>query len=460
MSEFRKRLLLRGGDGKYIKFRDPIVAKICAEKWGNGIGITYKQALDVTDIGTTFNENSKIINFEELEEFGVTRIPKNAFRLCVSLKTVCSSKIKIIEATAFDQSGVEKVFFPNVEELGFASFYMTHIDEICFPKLMKISSESCFQGSHIKKVKALGNIKALPNKTFADCKELVEVTLPKRLETIGNNVFYQSDALEIVNSFPISVRSIGNMAFRPTEGRSWNVKLDICELPNLMQLGQISLENIQFSRIINLGKITILNFATFVNCNWIEELILPHTIISLAERVFDTTSPMNVVRCYSLTPPTITSSSFKNIGTIYVPDESVELYKTSPIWSAWRSKIFPISDYITFEDITSYLQNNVVYNTALEVYAQFDDTEIGSEGAMSMIYELDGTYDTLKISGSGGTDVWLYCFIDENNEVITTSDESLVAYPLYICVPTMAKKMVICSDVSEVNVKVEIGKHI
>ena len=459
MSEFRNHLLIQK-DSKYIKFKDPIVESICAEKWGDGVGVTYKRARTVTDIGNVFNGNSEITNFEELEDFGATIIPNNAFRLCVNLKTICSSKIKIIEATAFDQSGIKKVFFPNVEELGYASFYMTQIDEISFPKLMKISSTSCFQYSNIKKVKNLGNIKELPNNTFAFCKELTEVTLPKRLETIGNSVFLQSDALEFVNRFPISVRSIGNMAFRPTVGKSWNVKLDICELPNLMQLGEISLENIQFSRIINLGKITILNFATFVNCNWIEELILPYTIVSLAERVFDTTSPMNVVRCYSLAPPTITSSSFKNIGIIYVPDESIEAYKTAANWSTWESRIFPISDYIAFEDITSYLQDDLAYNTALEVYDQFDDTEIMSERAKSMIYELDGTYDTLKIIGNGAAEARLYCFIDENNEVITTAEESFLANPLYISIPTMAKKMIICCDVTSENIKVEIGKHI
>ena len=180
----------------------------------------------------------------------------------------------------------------------------------------------------------------------------------------------------------------------------------------------------------------------------------------MAERVFDTTSPMNVVRCYSLAPPTITSSSFKNIGIIYVPDESIEAYKTAANWSTWESRIFPISDYIAFEDITSYLQDDLAYNTALEVYDQFDDTEIMSERAKSMIYELDGTYDTLKIIGNGAAEARLYCFIDENNEVITTAEESFLANPLYISIPTMAKKMIICCDVTSENIKVEIGKHI
>ena len=43
---------------KYIVFKDPVVAKICAENWGDGNGITPEQAAAVTDIGTVFKGNT------------------------------------------------------------------------------------------------------------------------------------------------------------------------------------------------------------------------------------------------------------------------------------------------------------------------------------------------------------------------------------------------------------------
>ena len=40
------------GVSKYIKFADPVVEQLCAQKWGDGIGITLAQAKSVNDLGT------------------------------------------------------------------------------------------------------------------------------------------------------------------------------------------------------------------------------------------------------------------------------------------------------------------------------------------------------------------------------------------------------------------------
>lgn len=49
-------------------------------------------------------------------------------------------------------------------------------------------------------------------------------------------------------------------------------------------------------------------------------------------------------------PPIITKSSYVlfyagNVGSIYVPDESVELYKASYGWISYADKIYPLSEY-------------------------------------------------------------------------------------------------------------------
>lgn len=47
----------------------------------------------------------------------------------------------------------------------------------------------------------------------------------------------------------------------------------------------------------------------------------------------------------SVTPPTLASSSHTYNHLFYVPDESVEAYKTAENWSALASRIQPISEY-------------------------------------------------------------------------------------------------------------------
>jgi hypothetical protein len=216
----------------------------------------------------------------------------------------------------------------------------------------------------------------------------------------------------------------------------------------------------QLKKISNLGKVTGNFTESFHNCKQLVYAVMPYTLSNASSLYAGCTSLVTAI-FHSITPPTLGGASFyqcnKLVG-IYVPDESVEAYKSASNWSSQSDKILAISQYTTFTDITSSLISDIVYNTALEVYAQFDNTAISESGAKSMIYDLDGSYDTLKITGNGGTTSRLYCFIDENNEVITTADASLTAAPLYICIPSMARKMVICCAASSTNVKVEIGK--
>jgi hypothetical protein len=53
----------------YIIFADPEVARICAENWGDGIGITKEQAASVTHFNAEFANNELIESFNELEKF-------------------------------------------------------------------------------------------------------------------------------------------------------------------------------------------------------------------------------------------------------------------------------------------------------------------------------------------------------------------------------------------------------
>ena len=45
------------------------------------------------------------------------------------------------------------------------------------------------------------------------------------------------------------------------------------------------------------------------------------------------------------TPPNIDKSSFNGSGVIYVPDDAIEVYKHSDIWSRVADRIYPLSEY-------------------------------------------------------------------------------------------------------------------
>lgn len=67
---------------------------------------------------------------------------------------------------------------------------------------------------------------------------------------------------------------------------------------------------------------------------------LPDTITSIPNYTANVKN--SIIR--AVTPPSISNNSYLG-GEIYVPDESVESYKTATGWTRFAAKIHPISEY-------------------------------------------------------------------------------------------------------------------
>ena len=105
----------------------------------------------------------------------------------------------------------------------------------------------------------------------------------------------------------------------------------------------------------NLTSITIpntvetINESAFRNCSGLTEVILPASLTAVGRRMFQDCSNLEKVTCLAVTPPgrSETTSGLEFSGTspnlvIYVPEQSVNAYKTSSVWSSYASIIEPI----------------------------------------------------------------------------------------------------------------------
>ena len=74
---------------QYIVFADPVCGQICADTWGDGIGLKPSEAAAVTSIGTIF-QNTAIVSFEEFATYftSVNALSNNAFSGCSSLESI------------------------------------------------------------------------------------------------------------------------------------------------------------------------------------------------------------------------------------------------------------------------------------------------------------------------------------------------------------------------------------
>jgi len=194
--------------------------------------------------------------------------------------------------------------------------------------------------------------------------DLASVTIPNTVTIIENSAFDNCKGLTSI-TIPNSVTSIGVQAFRTC------VLLQEVIIPSSVTI----LKDFAFSNCARLKSVTIPNSVitignqAFSYCTSLTEIVFPDSVTTLGEYCvaqcikltkitigagistigngFGNSGNINLIIVKATTPPTIGSlfvtSRFN--GHIYVPDASVEAYKTATNWSTWASYIYPLSEY-------------------------------------------------------------------------------------------------------------------
>ena len=116
-----------------------------------------------------------------------------------------------------------------------------------------------------------------------------------------------------------------------------NVPLPASKLPLLIsgQITEVTEEDF--------GNITTIKKYAFSGCDSLTTVTVPATVTSIGTRAFDSIH-LTSITFKSTTPPTLASTTVFGdfYGTIYVPAEALETYKTAQYWSNFASAIQPI----------------------------------------------------------------------------------------------------------------------
>lgn len=356
----------------YIKFKDPVVAQICATKWGDGIGLTKEQAATITSVGTTFKGNTEITSFSELRFFTKLKsIDTDAFKGCSNLKKVIlPDSIYQLNNSAFNSSGLEYINLNNIR-FAYANILSDCPNlriEVRMPNLQYwgntpgSDASGQFGSSGITKITDLGKITFVP-RYFANKSKVTQVILPEEVTYIKDSAFSGCTDLSDINIHQAITR-IDSSAFY-----NCSIKADI-NLPNLTSIGKNAFVKSPSRKVISLGTITVLSEGVFSG-SLIEEINLPETLISIGASVLTNCKnlrqieiPVNVTEigqaafqnCTNLekvvlqpiTPPTLgLYNHYGNQAIWYVPDESLSDYQAATNWNAFASRIKGISELPT-----------------------------------------------------------------------------------------------------------------
>ena len=281
------------------------------------------------------------------------------FTNCVDLEYVRDAK-KIAKIGNATFSGCTKlsevgVDWSIVDTMGSNAFYnctALEFEELNLPNLTTLS-QNAFYGVKIKKLN-LGALTALPSgnssaQNFGDKSVLEEVVLSDNVTVLPAQLFNGYVVLSRIAMNNEAITSIGSNAFN---GNNLGAN-HIVSYPNLADttLGERIWFNTGVERFENLGKITsIAKGASGTTFGKDAKFIrIPSTFTTFNGYAFYECSKLETLIMEAIVPPTLTTTDFNKTNStfiIYVPDESVEAYKTATNWSQFSGRIKPLSEYV------------------------------------------------------------------------------------------------------------------
>ena len=178
--------------------------------------------------------------------------------------------------------------------------------------------ESAFSALPFLEVVTLpGSIKEIVRGLFNQCPRLRVINLNEGIQSIGD--FSLSDASFEEINLPSSVRKIGGYAFANNEKL---LKIKLRE--GLKEIGS----------------------SAFAHCTELTHFEIPASVERIGEGAFSDCHNVNTLVLHSKEIPKWPNyhlADFEELVDIYVPDESVTLYKNDPEWEPDWGKIKPIS---------------------------------------------------------------------------------------------------------------------
>lgn len=342
-----KKLVLNVTGKEYVRFKDSVIGSLIIDKYGDGEGVTMGQIQTVRSLDVSFRGNSDITSFNEFMYFAsVTNTNRFFFENCINLRSVkLPESLKIIDTNSFYNTAIEDIYIPaSVERIYSGSFNKC--------KQLQVVTFSA------------GNLYELQNSTFRD-SGIKSIILPDTItEMVGGYVFYGCSSLETVH-YPVNENITEISASQFCECSSL-IEINISEY--ITSIGQSCFCSCKSMKEIEItDNIHTLGKGAFFQCESLENLHIPSSITSIPDEL--------VRRCYNLThldipegvtslgiyaiaectnmeyiimnpvvPPTIVDLTFNNTPCkFYVPDGSLEAYKTAGIWSKYASRIYPLS---------------------------------------------------------------------------------------------------------------------
>jgi hypothetical protein len=250
-----------------------------------------------------------------------------------------------IGQSVFEGSSIVSIDLPDaITTIGDYAFKnCASLDSIDLPDNLTAIGQYAFEGCGSLTAIALpDSLTTIPGYAFYNCASLAAITLPDNLTTIGQNAFNGCISLEAI-TLPDAITTIGNAAFG---GCSSLVSIDLPD--SLTTIGEFAFSGCTSLVSIDLpDSCTTIGRDAFSYCSSLLIVDLPDSITAIHRFAFGATA-LKLVISRNSTPPVLYYNGYSPfhdtpaLQSIYVPDESVDAYKSA--WGDYAGKIKPLSE--------------------------------------------------------------------------------------------------------------------
>ena len=415
--------------------------------------------------------NLKSIVVEEGNEKYDSRENCNAIVETATNTLVCGTENSTIPSTitaigngAFAETGLKNIVIPEgVTSIELQAFENCQdLESVTLPQSLKELGYHVFANSGLTSLVIPEGITYLPQGTFNGCKNLETVTLPTTLETIEYNAFSNSGLTSIF--IPKGVTNISSSAFNNCEKLSTisvsdeNTTYDSRNNCNaIIQTATNQIVKGTFNTIIP-NTITSIGNDAFNDINSLTSIVIPESVTSIGLYAFRFCNSLAEVVCKAKVAPQLKSEAFSNDilskATLYVPEESVESYKTDGEWKKF-SDIQPLPyayinisaaekttycsehalDFTNIEGAKAYIASGFSPSTGVVLLTKVNKVPagvgfmvIGKEGKYEVPYcETDFTYANLLVGTMSQTTV-ASTADGKTNYVLSNGSEGVMFY--------------------------------
>jgi hypothetical protein len=289
-------------------------------------GFMPSKASEITEMPFSAETKLNVVDLDTFRYFtGITNIPDSYFTNSANLENIAiPDNVTSIGSNAFN--GID-----NLTSVEFSESNLQSIGQYAF-----YSCDSLEEFNIPSSVTSIGNY------AFDYCSSLREIVIPEGVTSLGTAVFRFCKSTSYVY-IPSSVTSITKDAFKGCTGT-----LEInCNVAGGYTTSSGPFYDHDFSHIILGSSVLSVGKNAFYSGNKLETVTIGENVTSIGAQAFNTQSgKLTMLTSLAVTPPTISANSFpSNITEVYVPDESLEAYKTATNWSGYADKIKPLSEY-------------------------------------------------------------------------------------------------------------------